>query len=104
MSRRRGTKYARRKQRLTVTVDPELIAEGSRAVASGHADSLSSWVNLALVERVAKEQRRAAMAEAIATYEAEFGEISSAELARQARVDRASAVVVRGRKRRRTAA
>jgi len=36
------------KRRLTVTVDPELVEAGNRAVAEGKADSLSGWVNGAL--------------------------------------------------------
>ena len=43
-----------RKQRLTVTVDPELIEAGNHAVASGTADSLSGWVGIALTEMVQK--------------------------------------------------
>jgi hypothetical protein len=87
-----------RKERLTVTVDPALVEAASAAVAAGRAESLSGWVNLAMAERVAKEQRLQAMAEALAAYEAEFGVISEDELAAQARVDRQQAVVVRGPK------
>ena len=86
------------KQRLTITVDPELIEAGNDAVAEGRADSLSAWVNTALTEKVAKERRLAALAGAIATYEERFGVISPRELADQARADRAGAVVVRGAK------
>ena len=89
-----------RKERLTVTVDPELIRAGNAAVRSGRAESLSGWVNLALTERAAKERRLKALAEAVSLYEAQFGEISSAELAAQARADRRSAVVIRDRPRR----
>lgn len=85
-----------RKERLTVTVDPALIAAGNDAVAEGRAESLSAWVNAALAERVAHERALAALADAIAAYEEEFGEISVRELADQARADRESAVVVRG--------
>jgi hypothetical protein len=81
---------------LTVTVDPAVIAAGNDAVAEGRAESLSAWVNAALAERVAKERALAALAEAIAGYEGEFGEISAQELADQARADRESAIVVRG--------
>jgi hypothetical protein len=84
------------KERLTVTVDPALVEAGTEAVAAGHADSLSAWVNLALAERVAKERRLRAMGEAIAAYEAEFGAISDEELRAQERADRRSARVVRG--------
>ncbi len=85
-----------RKERLTVTVDPALVRAGGKAVAAGHAESLSGWVNLAMAERVAKELRLRAMADAVAMYEAEFGPISQAELVAQERADRRSAIVVRG--------
>jgi len=90
---------AQRKERLTVTVDRALIQAGSEAVAAGRADSLSGWVNLALVEQAAKERRLAAGRKAIAAYEAEFGEITPEEMAAQAREDQRSAIVVRGRSR-----
>jgi hypothetical protein len=88
-----------RKERLTVTVDRSLVQAGNVAVASGLADSFSGWVNLALEERAAKEQRLRAMANAVRVYEARFGEISAEELALQERKDRAAAVVVRGSRR-----
>ncbi len=84
-----------RKERLTVTVDRILLEAANEAVASGRASSLSSWVNLALAERAAKEQHLRAMAEAVAVYEAQFGEISAAELAAQQRADRRASVAVR---------
>jgi len=88
-----------RKERLTVTVDRALLEAGNDAVAAGRADSLSGWVNLALAERVAKERRLQAMADAVAAYESLFGEITAEEIAAQERADRAAAVVVRGRRR-----
>jgi hypothetical protein len=87
----------KRKERLTVTVDAELLAAGNQAVAEGRADSLSSWVNDALTERRAKELHLRAMAEAVAEYERRFGEVSGAEIAAQQRADREAAVVVRPR-------
>jgi hypothetical protein len=87
-----------RKERLTVTVDPELIEAGNDAVSEGRAVSLSAWVNAALAERVAKERHLGALAEAVAAYETSYGAISAQELADQARADRATAVVVRGKK------
>jgi Arc/MetJ-type ribon-helix-helix transcriptional regulator len=87
-----------RKERLTVTVDPSLIAAGNGAVSEGRAESLSAWVNAALAEKVARERRLAALAEAVAAYEARFGTISMQELDEQRRADRAAAVVVRGKK------
>lgn len=88
------------KERLTVTVDPDLVQAGNEAVTEGRVGSLSAWVNLALAERAAKERRLRALADVIASYEAEFGTITSEELASQGRADRASARVIRGAGRR----
>ena len=87
-----------RKRRLTVTVDPDLIEAGNRAVAAGHADSLSGWVNQAMAERAARERRLQTLVEAVAAYEADFGEITDEEIAAQLRADRETATVVRGRR------
>jgi hypothetical protein len=87
----------RRKERLTVTVDPDLIDAGNEAVAEGRADSLSGWVNTALTERAARDRTLKALAGAIADYEAEFGGITDEEMASLQRADRETAVVVRGR-------
>jgi Arc/MetJ-type ribon-helix-helix transcriptional regulator len=84
-----------RKERLTVTVDPELLNAVNRAVVDGAARSLSAWVNEALSERLARERRIRALAEAIAAYESEAGVITPEELAAQQRDDRAAAIVVR---------
>jgi hypothetical protein len=92
---------AKRKERLTVTVDSELVLAGNRAVRAGEADSLSGWVNDALAAREARDRRLRAMAEAVAAYEAEFGEITDEEIAAQRRADERAAIVVRGRGRRR---
>ncbi len=90
----------KRKERLTVTVDADLVRAGHRAVRAGRTESLSRWVNDALAEREAKERRLQAMTEAVAAYEAEFGAIGPEELAAQQRADENRAVVVRGRRRR----
>jgi hypothetical protein len=87
-----------RKKRLTVTVDPELVEAGHRAVAGGDADSLSGWVSRALSEKVHRDRRLEHLRAAIADYEAEFGEITPAEITTQRRADRENAVVVRGRR------
>jgi len=91
------------KERVTVTLDRALVRAGSQAVAAGKADSFSGWINTALAERVAKERRLQALAEAVAAYEAKHGEISEAELVAQRRADRQNAVVVRGKRGRRKA-
>jgi hypothetical protein len=89
----------RKKERLTVTVDAELIIAGNRAVKAGRADSLSGWVNEALAEREARDRRLHALAEAVVAYEAEFGTISQEEMAAQRRADEKAAIVVRGDRR-----
>ncbi len=86
------------KQRLTVTVDPELVAAGQRAVASGSAPSLSAWVSAALAEQVRRDRKLEELQAAIADYEAEFGEITAEEISAQRRKDRENAAVVRGRR------
>lgn len=80
-----------------MTVDPELVEAGNRAVAAGRAGSLSAWVNEALAVRVERDRRLEALAGAIAGYESDHGEITVAEMAAQERSDREAAVVVRGR-------
>jgi Arc/MetJ-type ribon-helix-helix transcriptional regulator len=79
------------KERLTVTVDPELVRAANAAVSAGRVASLSGWVNLALSERATKDARLQAMTEAIAAYETEFGEISADEIKKQSRADKVSA-------------
>jgi hypothetical protein len=86
-----------RKERLTVTVDPAFVEAGNDAVAEGRVESLSAWVNSALAAKVATERRLAALEQAVDAYEQRFGVISTQELADQARSDRESAVVVRGK-------
>ena len=78
-----------------MTVDRALLEAAEEAVRQGRADSVSGWVNVALAERAARELKLAAMAKAVAAYEARHGVITSAELAAQARADRADRVVVR---------
>jgi Arc/MetJ-type ribon-helix-helix transcriptional regulator len=88
---------SRRKERLTVTVDPELVRAGEEAVGAGQAESLSSWVNAALADRAARDRRLRALSEAVADYEAEFGTISEHELAAVREADRQGSCIVRGR-------
>jgi len=86
-----------KKQRLTVTVDPELIEAGQRAVESGQAGSVSGWVSAALEDKIRRDRKLALLAAAVADYENEFGEISAEEIVARRRADRRDAIVVRGR-------
>lgn len=87
---------SRKKERLTITLDAELVRAGHRAVRAGTAESLSAWINDALAEREIRQQRLHAMSEAVAAYEAAFGALSREELAAQQRADERAATVVRG--------
>jgi hypothetical protein len=82
-----------RKQRVTITLDPELVSAGNRAVASGAAQSLSHWISGALTDKARRDEQLARLGDAIADFESEFGEITPEELADQRRADRVDAVV-----------
>jgi Arc/MetJ-type ribon-helix-helix transcriptional regulator len=84
------------KERLSASVDAELIAAAQEAVAGGRAESVSAWVNEALRLKADEDRRLAALDEFIADFEAEHGEITESEMRDAARKARASAVVVRG--------
>lgn len=88
------------KRRVTVTVDDDLLADATAAVAAGRADSVSAWVAEAMALRRDRDQRLTDLGEAIAHYEAEHGVITDDELAEQAQADRDAAAAVRARHRR----
>jgi Arc/MetJ-type ribon-helix-helix transcriptional regulator len=85
------------KERLSASVDAELVAAAQEAVAGGQAESVSAWVNDALRLKADHDRRLAALDSFIAAHEAEHGEISEQEIHDAARRARARAVVVRGR-------
>lgn len=87
------------KERLTVTVDPALVQAGNRAVRAGLADSLSAWVNAALVEQAARDAQKRAAKEALAAYEAEYGAITDEEVREQLEADRRTAAARRAKRR-----
>lgn len=84
------------KERLSASVDAELIAAAQEAVAHGRAESVSAWVNDALRLKADHDRRLAAIDEFLAAYQAEHGEITEQEMHDAARRARARAVVVRG--------
>ena len=85
------------KQRLSASVDADLIAAAESAASRGHAKNVSAWVNDALRLKVEHDRRLAALASFIAAFEAEHGAISPDEIAAATRRARTRAVVVRGR-------
>jgi hypothetical protein len=68
------------KQRLSVSVDPEVIEAGQAAVAQGTAPNLSAWVNDALLRQAEHERRLAAVDAFLASHEAEFGALTTVEV------------------------
>lgn len=84
------------KQRLSVSVDAELVEVGRAAVGDDRAESMSAWVNDALRLKVDHDQRMQALDRFLAEYEAEHGEITGEEMDEAARRARARATVVRG--------
>ncbi len=84
------------KQRLSASVDSELVAAAHAAVAEGRAESVSAWVNDALRRQLEHERRLVALGEYLAAYEAEHGEITEDEMRSAARHAESRAVVVRG--------
>ncbi|HEX9541389.1 MAG TPA: hypothetical protein VGA04_24760 [Streptosporangiaceae bacterium] len=84
------------KQRLSASVDAELVAVAQDAVAGGQAESVSAWVNDALRLKADHDRRLRALDDFLAAYEAEHGEITEEEMRDAARGARSRAVVVRG--------
>jgi Arc/MetJ-type ribon-helix-helix transcriptional regulator len=85
------------KERLSVTVDAELLRFGNQLVDDGRAESLSAWVNTALRAALEREQKLRAMDEVIRAYEAEHGEITEADMIEAERAMQARAIHVRPR-------
>jgi Arc/MetJ-type ribon-helix-helix transcriptional regulator len=84
------------KERLSASVDADLVAVAQEAVAQGRAESVSAWVNEALRLKVAHDRRLRALDEFVAAFEAGHGEITEAEMSEAARRARGRAVIVRG--------
>jgi hypothetical protein len=84
------------KSRLSVTVDADLIAASQAAVAAGEAESVSAWVNDALHLKIEHDRRMRGIDDFIAAYEAEYGEITDAEMDAAYRAMKGRAIVVRG--------
>ena len=83
------------KQRLSASVDADLLAVAQEAVAQGQADSVSAWINDALRLKAAHDRRLQALDNFLTAFEAEHGEITDEEMREAARNARGRAVVVR---------
>ncbi|HEY2381821.1 MAG TPA: ribbon-helix-helix protein, CopG family [Terriglobia bacterium] len=83
------------KQRLSASVDQDLIEAVENAVARGRSESVSAWVNDALRLKLDQDRRLEALAGFIAAYEAGHGEITPDEIKQAVRRARARAIPVR---------
>lgn len=84
------------KQRLSASVDAELIEAAEEAVEHGRAKNLSAWVNDALRLKLEHDRRLSALATFISEYELDHGEITAEEMRSAARRARARALSARG--------
>jgi Arc/MetJ-type ribon-helix-helix transcriptional regulator len=85
----------RGKQRLSASVDAELLHAAQAAVDTGRAESVSAWVNDALRLKAEHERRMEALDSFLADYEAKHGTITDAEIDEAVRQARSRATVVR---------
>jgi Arc/MetJ-type ribon-helix-helix transcriptional regulator len=83
------------KRRLSASVDAGLVAAAEASVARGEFSSVSSWVSAAMAAQIEHQTRLLAMDQFLEAFEAEFGEITDAEIVAATRKARASATVVR---------
>src|SRR5215211_1823980 len=84
------------KQRLSASVDAELIDAAEKAAAQGEVANVSAWVNDAMKLKVEHDRGLAELAAVIADFETEHGDITSAEIEKAVRAARSVAVSVRG--------
>ncbi|MGH9056422.1 MAG: hypothetical protein ACRDYY_11270 [Acidimicrobiales bacterium] len=83
------------KERLSASVDAELLRAARSAVDEGWAESVSSWVNDALGLKAQHDRRMRALDAFLAVYEAEHGAITETEIDEAVRRSRSRATVVR---------
>jgi hypothetical protein len=82
-----------KKQRLSASVDADLLKSVERAVSPG--GTLSAWVNDAMRLKLEHDRRLQAFDSFLRAYEAEHGEITEEEMRTAARRARARAVTSR---------
>ena len=83
------------RERLSATVEADMLAAGRAEVAQGRAESLSAWVNDALRRQVEHDRRMKALDDFLDRYETDHGEITEEEIREATRRTRERAVVVR---------
>ena len=68
-------------QRLSATVDADVLDAGRRAVEQGRATSLSAWVEAALRRQAAADERTVALDAWVADVAAEDGRLTDGDVA-----------------------
>ena len=86
-----------RKERLTMSIDPELAELARNAVAEGRAESVSALVSTALRRQLDHEVKLKNLEALIGRFEREHGEITQEEMRAASRDAAARAVIVRGK-------
>jgi Arc/MetJ-type ribon-helix-helix transcriptional regulator len=86
-----------RRTRLSATIDEDALRAARQAVEAGRAESVSAWVNEAMVRFAEHERRLLALDEFLAAYEDENGEITEDDMSAAKRRVAARATLVRGR-------
>jgi Arc/MetJ-type ribon-helix-helix transcriptional regulator len=84
------------KQRLSASVDAELLDAAESAAKRGEVANVSAWVNDAMRLKVEHDRGLAELAAVIADFEAEHGEITRDEIEKAERLARSRAMSVRG--------
>jgi hypothetical protein len=84
-----------KKERLSASVDSDLLLAAESAVRHGRADTLSAWINEAMRRRIEDDRRLDALAAFVAAYEAEHGEITAEDIRDATRQAQARARTVR---------
>jgi hypothetical protein len=84
------------KQRLSASVDADLLVAAEAAAKRGEVANVSAWVNEAMRLKVEHDRGLTELAAVIADFEAEHGEITAEEMEQAARLARSRAVSVRG--------
>lgn len=84
------------KQRLSASVDPELLEAAERAAKRGEVANVSTWVNDAMRLKVEHDRGLAQLAGVIASFETEYGEITNEAIDKAVRAARSRAISVRG--------
>ncbi|MDE0118280.1 MAG: hypothetical protein OXT07_16895 [bacterium] len=79
------------KERVTITVELDLLDHAKSAVQAGVCRSVSEWISQAMAEQLARDDRLVALDELIAEFEALHGPITDEEIEEQMRRDREAA-------------